>query len=1028
MNLPAFCIRRPAFTIVISLVMIIIGIIGYMNLPVRWIPNVTSPQVSISVSYPGANARLVERDVTKIIEDSLSGINGMETLTSVSRQGYSEINIKFKLGNNMDAAVEDVRSSIERVRSNLPRDVLNPIVTKANPNTESILYVSFNDTHRSERELGDYIDKFILPSFETIDGVASVWVFGKRVSAMKISLDPSKMAAANVTADEVSQLLHEQNASIPSGQIRAQDRNYSVVADTSLKSAIQFNDLIIRDNQNQIVRLKDIGNAKIDVEDEDSSFRINGKPGIALGVVPQSTANPLEVEQRIQKVFSELQRTLPTGMEAKIIFNQADFIRASIHSVYESFIEAVIFVWIVILAFLCSFRATLIPIITIPVCLISTFALIHFFGFSINTLTLMALVLAIGLVVDDAIVMLENISRHMEEGMSASEAAFKGSREMIFPIIAMTLTLAAVYAPIAFTPGLLGVLFREFTFTLAGAVVISGIVALTLSPMMCARILKTEKPSGYSKWQAHQLSRLQNQYQRALRFILQKRVWVVLGLLLIAGMGLGVYKYLSSELAPSEDMNILFVSIAGPHSASSQYTDSYVKQMEEVYTQIPEIDSYLSMGGMRSPSHAFQLLMLKPNAKRNRSTQQIIAALTSEADKISGVRINVFAPQPPLAEFAGSDEGDSLGLVMMTSSDYRNLQQTSKVMMDAIKELPMFLHVENSLKWDSEQFQVNVDREKAADLHVTIPTITNTLSTLIAGKIVGKTNDSNIWLQMNKTSLENPNVFQQLYVRNTDGKMVPLSSMLEISEATTSEVYRHNERLRADTIYLTLAPTYKVSEAINALQKVVKENLPEDMKFNYTGEAKSFLESSGKTVFTFLLALIFIYLVLVAQFESFIDPLVILFTVPFAVVGAMLTLKVFGGTLNIYSNIGLITLVGLIAKHGILITDFANRIRATGKSIQDAIIEAAMLRLRPILMTTAAMVLGTLPLAFAFGPGSESRQQVGLVIAGGLVFGTFFSLIVVPIAYTYLAPFRKIDSIPKDFIAARNEEIALTSK
>lgn len=1007
-NLPAFCIRRPAFTIVISLVMIIIGIIGYMNLPVRWIPNVTSPQVSISVSYPGANARLVERDVTKIIEDSLSGINGMETLTSVSRQGYSEINIKFKLGNNMDAAVEDVRSSIERVRSNLPRDVLNPIVTKANPNTDSILYISFNDTHRSERELGDYIDKFVLPSFETVDGVASIWVFGKRVSAMRISLDPSKMAAANVTADEVSQLLHEQNASIPSGQIRAQDRNYSVVADTSLKSAAQFNDLIIRDKQNQIVRLKDIGDAKIDVEDEDSSFRINGKPGIALGVVPQSTANPLEVEQRIQKVFAELQRTLPAGMEAKIIFNQADFIRASIHSVYESFIEAVLFVWLVILAFLCSFRATLIPIITIPVCLVSTFALIHFFGFSINTLTLMALVLAIGLVVDDAIVMLENISRHMEDGMTASEAALKGSREMIFPIIAMTLTLAAVYAPIAFTPGLLGVLFREFTFSLAGAVIISGVVALTLSPMMCARILKTEKPGRYSKWQAHQLSRLQKQYQRALRFLLQKRVWVVLGLLLIAGMGLGVYKYLSSELAPAEDMNMLFVSIAGPHSASAQYTDSYVKQMEAVYTQIPEIDSYLSMGGMRSPSHAFQLLMLKPSAKRERSTPQIVAALTAEADKISGVRINVFPPQPPLAEIAGGDEGDSLGLVMMTSSDYRSLQQTSKVMMDAIKELPMFLHVENSLKWDSEQFQVNVDREKAADLHVTIPTITNTLSTLIAGKIVGKTNDSNIWLQMNKSSLENPNVFQQLYVRNNDGKMVPLSSMLDITEATTSEVYRHNERMRADTIYLTMAPKYKISEAINALQTVVKGNLPEDMKFNFTGEAKSFMESSGKTVFTFLLALIFIYLVLVAQFESFIDPLVILFTVPFAVVGAMLTLKIFGGTLNIYSNIGLITLVGLIAKHGILITDFANRIRATGKSIHDAVVEAAMLRLRPILMTTAAMVLGTLPLAFAFGPGSESRQQVGLVIAGGLIFGTFFSLIVVPIAYTYLAPFRKI--------------------
>jgi multidrug efflux pump len=432
--------------------MMIVGILGYMNLPVRWIPNVTSPQVSISTTYPGANARLVERDVTKVIEDYLSGINGIETLTSMSRQGTSEISIKFKLGTSMDAAVEDVRSSIERVRTMLPRDVQNPIVMKANPSSDAILYIPFNDSHRNERELGDYIDKYILPSFETIDGVASIWVFGKRVSAMRISLDPYKMAAANVTTDEVAQLLQEQNASIPTGQIRALDRNYSVIADTSLKTANQFNDLIIRDNQNQVVRLKDIGEAKVDVEDEDSSFRINGKPGIALGIVPQSTANPLEVEERVQKVFADLKRTLPAGMDAKIIFNQADFIRDSIHSVYESFIEAILFVWIVIFAFLCSFRATLIPIITIPVCLITTFAMLHFLGFSVNTLTLMALVLAIGLVVDDAIIMLENVSRHIEEGMSAYQAALIGSREMIFPIIAMTLTLAAVYAPIAFTP------------------------------------------------------------------------------------------------------------------------------------------------------------------------------------------------------------------------------------------------------------------------------------------------------------------------------------------------------------------------------------------------------------------------------------------------------------------------------------------------------------------------------------------------------------------------------------------------
>ncbi|MCW5582986.1 MAG: efflux RND transporter permease subunit, partial [Gammaproteobacteria bacterium] len=807
MNLPTFCIRRPAFTIVISLVMIIVGMIGFMNLPVRWIPNVNPPQVTISTTYPGASARLVEHDVTKVIEDTLSGINGIEMLTSTSRQSESQISIKFKLGRNMDTAVEDVRGSLERVRGALPKDVQNPIVTKADPNSDAVLYISFSDSHRNERELSDYIDKYIVPSFETIDGVSNVWVYGKRISAMRVWLDPAKMAAANVTADEVAQLLHDQNASIPSGQIRALDRYYSVITDTALKTPEQFNDLIIRDNQNRVVRIKDIGEAKLDVEDTDSAFRINGKPGIALGIVPQSTANPLDVEQQVKKVFADIKHSLPVGMEANIIYNQADYIRASIHSVYESFIEAVIFVWLVILVFLCSFRATLIPIITIPVCLISTFALLYFLGFSINTITLMAFVLAIGLVVDDAIVMLENISRHMEEGMSAFNAALKGSREIIFSIIAMTLTLAAVYAPIAFTPGLLGVLFREFTFTLAGAVVISGIVALTLSPMMCARILnKANHHNRYSQWQARQLLRLQNQYQRILHFLLEKRKWVIFCLVLIAGIGLGVYKFLPSELAPAEDMNSIYVSIAAPRSASFQYTDSYVHQMEALYKEIPEIDSYLSMSGMRSASHAFQLLILKPQHERKRSIEDIVRELTNQASSISGVRVNVFAPPPPLAEVAGGDEGDNMGLVLMTSSDYRKLQQSSKQTVDAIRQLPMFTHVENSLRWDSEQFQVNIDRERAADLRVSIPSITNTLSNLIAGKIVGKTDDANIWLQLNKVSLADPNVFRQIYVRNDDGKMLPLSSVLTVSSATTSEVYKHFERLRSDIIYLTLAP------------------------------------------------------------------------------------------------------------------------------------------------------------------------------------------------------------------------------
>jgi multidrug efflux pump len=1026
-NLPAFCIHRPAFTIVISLIMVIIGLIGFINLPVRWIPNVNLPQVSISTAYPGANARLVEHDITKVLEDALSGISGMDTLTSTSKRGQSQISITFKPGYKVDTALEDVRGGVERVRNILPKNADNPVVGKADPNGQPVLFLSFFDSHRNQRELSDYIDKYLVPSFETIDGVGSVLTFGKRISGMHIRLDPAKMAGAKVTVDEVSQLLQDQNASLPGGQIRGFDRFYSVVTDTTINTPEEFNDLIIRDDQNQIVRLKDIGDAKIEAENEDSAFRINGKPGIALGIVPQSTANPLDVEKQVQSVIADIKRTLPSSMQVRIDYNQADYIRTSMRSVYESFIEAVIFVWLVILLFLGNFRATFVPIITIPVCIISTFALLYFLGFSINTITLMAFVLAIGLVVDDAIVMLENINRHIENGLTPFKAALRGSREIVFPIIAMTLTLAAVYTPIAFTPGLLGILFREFTFTLAGAVIVSGIVALTLSPMMCARLLKASSQSTTStgilsaftkhchEWLARQLSRFQIKYQKLLQLLLQKRIWVVAFLVIVGGLGFGILKFLPSELAPAEDMNEIDVFAAAPRSASFEYTDSYVKQLEGIYKRIPDIESYLVMVGMSSPSRSWPILTLKSKSKREHDMNEIVRDVTAQASQITGIRPNVSVPPPALAEFAGGDEGDKLGLVIMTSGDYLKLQQVVAKIMEELKNIPGFVHVENKLKWDSEQFQINIDREKAADLRVPVPNITNTISTLLAGRKVGKTNeDLDITVQINKAAQKDPDIFRQLYVRNVGGDMVPLANMVSIKETSSPEFFHHYNRFRSDTIFANLSPDFKLADAINVLQTLAKTNIPDDMKFTFSGEAKSFLESNGKTVFTFLLALIFIYLVLVAQFESFIDPLIIMLTVPFAIVGAMLTLKIFGGSLNIYSNIGLITLIGLIAKHGILITEFANRLRASGQSIEQAVISASLLRLRPILMTTATMILGAMPLAFAFGPGAESRQQIGLVITGGLFFGTLFSLIVVPITYTYLAPFRKVATISTD--------------
>jgi multidrug efflux pump len=1014
-NITAFFIKRPAFTIVVSLLLTMLGFLAYLNCPIRWVPNVSSPQVTIFTAYTGADGRLVEHDVTKVIEDSLAGIDGIDSIESVSRMGSSQISVNFKLGTNMEAAVENIRSHLDSVRGNLPTDVLPPSILKMNPNDMPIMYISFYDNHRSEREMSDYADQILKPAFDTLDGVANVQVMGERLSAMRVFLDPEKMAAASVTADDVTTLIHDQNVSVASGQIKTPDRYYSIYTDTTLKNADQFNELILRDNQNQVVRLKDVGHAQVDTLSTDDYFRVQGKPALAFGIIAQSTANPLDVEKNVKKALTELQRTLPEGMHASILWNQADYIRASINSVYESFVEALFFVWLVIFAFLCSFRATLIPMITIPVCVIATFSIIAYFGFSINTITLMAFVLAIGLVVDDAIVMLENINRYREAGLNTMQAALKGAREMVFPIIAMTLTLAAVYAPIAYTPGLLGVLFKEFTFTLAGAVIISGVVALTLTPMMCARVLRDgDTHARYQAWfQAH-FEKLQRHYARLLQFTLAHRPRLLLVMVCLVGLGIGLAHVIPSELAPQEEMNEIDVYMGAPRSASLDYTNRYAQQAEAMYANNPDIAGYFSEVGGDTSNHAFEMLTLKPSGERHHSTEELMASLTQQLSNIPGVEANVTTPMPALAQLASGDDGDRLGLVLMTTGDYLPLQQATQKIMATLRQNPGFAHVQNRLRWDSEQFQVNVNRDRAADLKVSLPAITNTLSIMLAGRDVGKMDEAYINVQMKPESLANPNIIQQLYVRNTANEVVPLSQLVSVSSVSSPEVFLHDNRLRSDVIYVTLAPNYKLADAIKAMEAAAKANLPDNVKYTFMGEAKNYLEAAGKTITTFGLALLFIYLVLVAQFESFIDPFIILFTVPLAVVGALLVLWAFGGTLNIYSNIGLITLIGLIAKHGILITDFANTARAQGKTVYEAATQAAQLRLRPILMTTAAMILGALPLAFAMGPGAEARQQVGLVIVGGLFFGTFFSLIVIPVMYTYLSPFKRMPTLTSE--------------
>ncbi|MHB1949726.1 MAG: efflux RND transporter permease subunit [Gammaproteobacteria bacterium] len=1013
MNLIEFCIRRPAFTIVMSLIITVVGFIGFSHLPVRWIPDVNLPLVSIYTSYPGASANLVESQITTPIETALAGVSGVDTITSHSKEGQSNINLNFKLGYSLNTAVEDVRSALQRSSGDLPTGAKPPVISKADTaNSMPILYLAFSDSRRSDKEVSDYVKQFILPRVQTVDGVAGVVTYGERISAMHIWLDPMKMASSNVTVDDINKVLNEQNVQVPSGQIRSASRYYSVVTNEILNSASEFNDLIVRHDQNQTVRLKDVGTAVVDAANSDSSFRVEGHPAVAVGIIPQSNANPLEVAKHVKKEFAAIKKNLPTGMEARIVFDQTTYIESSVDHVYQSVFEAIVLVLMVIYLFLASWRAALIPIVTIPICLIGTCAVMDLLGFSINTITLMAFVLAIGLVVDDAIVMLENIIRYIELGLKPFAAAIKGGREIIFPIIAMTLTLAAVYAPIAMTSGILGAIFKEFALTLAVTVIISGFVALTLSPMMCSRFLTAHKnTSGYENWLNTRLDAWRLAYRGWLTKVLNHKRYVLFGLIAVGALGYALFKHLPAELVPGEDMDQVNVFVAAPRNASYAYTNSYVKQLENIYKKMPDATSYLADVGNWAPSRAFQIINLVPRSQRSQSAEAIANELSKEVKNFPGVDVYAYPEQSPLAWSAGSD-GAKVSLEVMSSSDYKDLHKIMQQMITVAKNSKVFQRVDSKLKWDGEQFELKIDREKASEMKIPMLNVTNTISTLLAGRTIGRYeyggNQYDVILQMNKEALSNPNVVSQLYVRSLNNKMVPLSDLVTLKETTSPEMLPHFERMRSDTLNASLAPGYTIADGVDVLQQIAKDVLPDYAKYSFTGEAHNYLDSNGKMAMTFLLALIFIYLILVAQFESFIDPLIILFTVPFAMIGGLLLLKLAGGTLNIYSDIGLVTLIGLIAKHGILITEFANRQRALGKSIQEAVVDAASARLRPILMTTAAMVLGAVPLALAMGAGSETRHQIGWVVVGGLLLGTFFSLVVVPVAYTYLARFKRV--------------------
>ena len=1012
MTLSDICIRRPVFASVLSLIIVLLGLLAYQRLTVREYPNIDVPIVTVNVIYPGASPEIMESQVAQPIEDVLSGIEGLDFVSSISRAENTQITAQFRLDTNADEAANDVRDRLGRVRALLPEEIREPLVQKVEADAQPVIWLAFYSEQLSAMAITDVLERVVQDRLQTIPGVSEVQIRGARTYAMRIWLDPEKLAAHDLTVQDIEAALRRQNVEIPAGRIESRQREFSVLSETDLQTAEQFNQLILDDSRGYLLRLADVGYAELGAADERTLVRFKGRSAVAVGLVKQATANPLDISAGLEEALPEIRSLLPDGMQMAVANDNSLFIRESIGNVYSTIWEAVLLVVLIIFLFLRSLRATLIPLVTIPVSLIGACALMALMGFSINNLTLLAMVLAIGLVVDDAIVVLENIHRHIERGMAPLQAAFTGSREIAFAVIAMTLTLAAVYAPIGFMQGTSGKLFTEFAWTLAGAVLVSGFVALTLSPMMCAYLLKPHRAAA-SHGRAYvaieqMLERLTLAYGRVLRRVL-KAWWLVLALLAgILVLCAVLFANLRSELAPTEDTGTIVGSINGPDGATLAYTSRYAEQLEAAYASIPETNRYMVIVGFPTVAQGLSFMKLEDWDKRERSQFEIRDELLPKLQDIPGVRafpIN----RPPLGQSARSQP---VNFVIRSSLEYAELQQYVDKLLAEVRGYPGLESLDTDLKLNTPQLKISVNREQAVVVGSDVATIGRSLESLFGSRQVTRFKQNgeqyDVLVQLAGVDRSNPQDLNRIYVRGRDDSMVQLSNLIEVRETVAPRELNHFNQLRAVTVTANVGSGYTLGEALEHLEDKARAIFPADTQFDYTGISRDFKDSGSGVALIFALALVFIFLVLAAQFESFLDPLIILFSVPLSMAGALLALQLFGGTLNIYSQVGLVTLIGLITKHGILIVEFANHLLREGKALQEAVLEASLQRLRPILMTTGAMVLGSLPLAIATGAGAESRQQIGMVIVGGLLLGTFFTLFVVPTLYSLLRRWKPI--------------------
>lgn len=1003
-------IRRPVLAVSISLLIIILGLQAIAKLAVREYPKMTTTVIDVSTVYPGADANLIQAFVTSKIEEAVAQADNIDYLSSKSTPNMSVIKAKMKLNTDPHAALADVLSKVNAVRSQLPRGIDDPVIMSSTGGV-AMMYIQFSSTKLDASQVTDYIERVIKPQFFTVEGVADVQIFGASDYALRIWLDPAKMAAQNLSMLAVRNALSANNVQTAAGNDNGFYVTYKNKVETTTKSVQELGNLVIANKGNKLIRLRDIAEVELNKSSDSSRAVANGLEAVVLAINPTSSANPLVVAKNVRPLYEQIKQSLPESMDAEILYDTTIAINSSINEVIKTIVEATVIVLVVITLFIGSLRAILIPIVTIPISLIGVIMLLQAFDFSINLMTLLALILAIGLVVDDAIVVLENVDRHIKLGEAPFRAAVIGTREIAIPVISMTIALMAVYSPMALMNGITGSLFKEFALTLAGAVFISGIVALTLSPMMSSKLLKAHtSPNRLEKCIEQMLTKLNQVYYRTLSLVMSQRKCILAFAVVIFASLPFLFNSLSKELAPAEDRGAFMVIGRAPANVNVDYVQQAMTQYEDILQQTPEVDFSMVISGAMAANQSFSVVTLKDWKDRSRSQAEVVAELNQKAANIPEVALMGFN----FPEISTGESGPPIGFVISTAKGYQELANVAEAFLEEMKKSGNFVYTALDLKFDTAQMRIKVDKEKAGTYGVTMQQISATLGSFLSAATIERVDIDGrayrIIMQAKREDRLSPESLNNYYVTASNGKSIPLSSFITMTLEPQPASLPRFSQLNSALISAVPFPTKSIGDTMEWLKATAKTHLPQGYNYDFTGEVRQLEQEGNALALTFVLAVVIIFLVLAIQFESIRDPLVIMISVPLAVSGALLMLNLLGffripgTTLNIYSQVGLITLVGLITKHGILMCEVAKEEQLKhGKNRLEAIMLAAQVRLRPILMTTAAMIAGLIPLLYASGAGAVSRFSIGIVIVSGLAIGTLFTLFVLPVIYSYIA-------------------------